>query len=187
MSDKDILENIKNNDDRWIRFFYDDWKAGFLSWLGSKFGIDSNSAAEIFQSSMVTFYENIVSGKVVELKSSLKTYFFAIGKNKGFDFLKAKKKMSGLTMDQFTIYHGMDSEDNYDELEASLQMVQNLLSEIGEPCYPLLKLFYFNKMNWESIAKALGYKNVNSAKNMKYKCVLKMRKIVQGRYPDLNN
>lgn len=180
MTDKELLEKIKANDDAWIRYFYDNWKGGFVSWLGKQLNIDNDNAGEIFQITMVTFYENMISGKVESFSSSLKTYFFAIGKNKAFDFLKAKKKRAGLSIDQYIIYNGLvDDNDSHEKHEASLQLIHELLNELGEPCYPLLQLFYFQKLSWGLIAEKLGYKNENSAKNMKYKCILKMKDIIK--------
>ena len=62
-----------------------------------------------------------------------------------------------------------------EEKELKLQLVAKGLEKLGEPCKTLLELFYFNNMSMDEIASQLSYKNRATAKNLKYKCLGRLR------------
>jgi RNA polymerase sigma-70 factor (ECF subfamily) len=58
-------------------------------------------------------------------------------------------------------------------------LISTTLSKIGDPCYRLLELFYFVQKTMEEISVELGYKNPETTKNQKYKCMERLRKMVE--------
>ncbi len=53
------------------------------------------------------------------------------------------------------------------------------LDKLGEPGRTILELYYYHGKSMEEIAKMLHYKNSATAKNLKYKCLLRLKKICQ--------
>jgi hypothetical protein len=51
---------------------------------------------------------------------------------------------------------------------------------LGEPCHELLGFYYFGRKTMEEISTIMGYKNPDTAKNQKYKCMERLRKMVFG-------
>jgi len=49
---------------------------------------------------------------------------------------------------------------------------------LGEPGRTILELYYYHGKNMEEIAELLQYKNSATAKNLKYKSLLRLKKIV---------
>jgi DNA-directed RNA polymerase specialized sigma24 family protein len=58
-------------------------------------------------------------------------------------------------------------------------MLETALQELGEPCKTLLVYSYYKNYSTEEIANALNYKSTDSAKTQKYKCLVRLKKIVQ--------
>jgi RNA polymerase sigma-70 factor (ECF subfamily) len=176
---REILKKIQERDDSWINDCYREFKGPFVAWVRKKFLVSTETAEEIFQSSLVTLYENVVNGKLTTFTSSVKTYLFAIGKNKGFDFTRRSNKHKDLSVAEFTLAGGILNDDMADDpFEKKLSILSEALQQIGDPCRTLFRLFYFENRSWAEIASMLGYSTDNSAKNMKYKCMDKIRVIV---------
>ena len=55
------------------------------------------------------------------------------------------------------------------------EYIDQKMKELGEPCYSLLKLFYYNGYSFEAIAREIRSKNANVVKSTKIKmyCLLK--------------
>ena len=51
------------------------------------------------------------------------------------------------------------------------------INSLGEPCKSLLEAFYLKKKNMQEIATVFGYTNAENAKNQKYKCLMRLKKI----------
>jgi hypothetical protein len=48
---------------------------------------------------------------------------------------------------------------------------------LGEPCRGIIKDFYVDHLNMIEIADKYGYTNADNAKNQKYKCLQRLKKI----------
>jgi hypothetical protein len=61
-------------------------------------------------------------------------------------------------------------------------MMEKALASIGEPCKSLLEAFYLQKRNMSEIAGNFGYTNADNAKNQKYKCLMRLKKLFFSEY-----
>lgn len=179
--DQQLLEKIKDGDDKGILELYRLYRNSFIQWAQQNYKIDEESATDAFQDAMVSLHNNVVKGKLFELTSSLKTYLYAIGKN------IIRKKFSKMNV---------SSEQGDDEIADTLtieitdsialnerqQLVSSLLNSIGEPCRTILRLFYFKGFSMDSIAQRMEYKNENVAKTQKLRCISTLKKMVRDRY-----
>ena len=57
--------------------------------------------------------------------------------------------------------------------------VREIISSMGDPCKRILELFYFNKLPNEEIAEIMGYNNAKTVKNLKYKCIQRIKKLIE--------
>lgn len=63
------------------------------------------------------------------------------------------------------------------EKEKQLKKLEYIVSSLGEKCKSIFDLFYYKMLDMTSIAKKLGYKNVQTAKVQKYKCMERARNL----------
>jgi len=175
MIDKSILEKIQKGDMSALADIYSEYRMEFISWLKKNYSCDDESAQDIYQASMLSLYENILLKKLTDLSSSLKTYLFGIGKNKARELQRLHSKEIKLK-ELYSIEDHSDEEDK--ELkEKNINSLAEALEKLGDPCRKLLKLFYFQQKALDEITELLKYKNTETTKNIKYKCILRLRKI----------
>lgn len=179
--DQQLLEKIKEGDDKGMLELYRLYRDSFIQWAQQSYKIDEESATDAFQDAMVSLHNNVVKGKLFELTSSLKTYLYAIGKN----IIRKKFNKMSLSSEQ--------EEDNIADtlateiidsiaLSERQQLVSSLLNSIGEPCRTILRLFYFKGFAMDAIAQRMEYKNENVAKTQKLRCISTLKKMVRDRY-----
>lgn len=184
MDDQLVLEKIRNGDKQQLSAIYDNYRLEFIGWITHNYRCSEEEAKEIFQLAIVTFYENVVSKKLERLDCSVKTYLFAIGKYKWMEQSKKSQKLQyGLENDIFNIG---ESDDRNDEKEQQLKLVEHCLLHLGEPAKTILELYYYHGMSMEEIARKLKYKNADTAKNLKYKSLMKLKKIFQDQSTNVN-
>ena len=78
-----------------------------------------------------------------------------------------------------------DAESDADEHERrnlELTMMEKAISTVGEPCKSLLEAFYMQKRSMQEIASSFGYTNADNAKNQKYKCLMRLKKLFFTQY-----
>jgi hypothetical protein len=55
--------------------------------------------------------------------------------------------------------------------------METSMNNLGEPCKSLLEAYYLQKKNMVEIATEFGYTNADNAKNQKYKCLMRLKKL----------
>ncbi len=186
-TEQGMIQAICGGDQKILAQIYQQHREEFMQWLIKNYRCELGVAKDIYQVSVVVFYDNIVSGKLVQLSSSVKSYLFAIGKNKMREYLRQRQKVNfqtdSLLFDQL---EHKDEGDEKIEQEKVYEAIEHGLKELGEPCKSLLEAFYYYRMGMDAICERLGYSNSNSAKVAKYKCLGRLRKRVGGENGSLN-
>ena len=89
----ELFEGLKAGNEGSIINVYDLYRSEFIHWCTTNYSTDEESAADIFQDTVIAFYYNIRNGLLRELSSSVKTYLFAIGKNLALKKIRKEAKM----------------------------------------------------------------------------------------------
>jgi RNA polymerase sigma factor (sigma-70 family) len=179
--DQQLLEKIKEGNDKGILELYRLYRDSFIHWAQQNYKIDEETAADVFQDTMVALHNNVAKGKLFELSSSLKTYLYAIGKNIIRKKLNKMEVISDQQEEQIADTLTIEIVDNI-ALNERQQLVSSLLNTVGEPCRTILRLFYFKGFSMEAIARHLEYKNENVAKTQKLRCITTLKKMLRDRY-----
>ncbi len=178
--DDDPITRIKTGDRKYLRSLYDENRDAFVQWVKGQYGTDQDLAMEIYQSAFTALYYNVREGKITELKSQLKTYLFAIGRNQLRDRYKLEKKYIDVP-ENFASHVEADHNvmDKYDRHHLKTK-VGRLLDKIGEPCRTVLRLYYYNHYSMEAIAAHMNYKTEQVAAKRKFLCLKQLREMMPG-------
>lgn len=170
-----IINEIKSGNRKTLENIYTMYRKSFIDWSIRAFRISTEEALDIYQQTILAFYENIVCGKLSQVKGNLRTYLFAIGKNKVYELHRYQGKVRNLG-DQLPDREETSGEDP-ECSERLLSLSKECLVLLGNPCREVLESYYYHKNSMKDIAARLGYKNEQTAKNQKYKCLARLREI----------
>ena len=181
MSENDVIARIKSGDDNLLSAIYTDHRQEFTAWLMKNYSCTVDEAKEVYQLSIVIFYENILSGRLTHMTSTIKSYLFAIGKNKMLEYKKYGNRFVNDVDGNLGTQMEDESKTEKQEKEITFTIVEECLHLLGDPCQSLLDLYYYHKKTMTEIAEQLGYKNTDTAKNQKYKCMKRLKKLFEER------
>ena len=176
MDEAVIIKEIKNGNNDQLSMIYREHRSEFIAWITSNYSCSRDEARDVYQVSILALHENILNNRLQQLKSSMKTYLFAIGKNKFLEFKKSNARITN-DADPATIQLEEVTSWEHEENEKNLQVSEKSLEKLGDPCRSLLELYYFHGMSMEEISEKLNYKNSATTKNLKCKCMARLRKI----------
>lgn len=169
-----ILDKLRNGDDSPIFDLYKLYRDEFIVWSKSTYKTTEEQAKDAFQEAVLDFHQNVISGHLTELSSTIKTYLFQIGKHK---LLNIQKKESRMTYHEalHLIKNGeMESFMEEENKAYSQEQISKAIEKLPEDCQKVLKLFYFNEYDMESIAREMNYKNADTAKAKKSLCMKRL-------------
>ncbi len=148
-------------------------RAEFIAWMQTHYSCSAEEARDIYQETMITFGDKMNTGQANHLQSSTKTCIYGIAKNKYKEYRRRNRPHAEL-LDEFRNLSEEERQDDADFAQ-KMKLVTKCLAELGEPGKSILELFYYHGMSIEDIRKHLGYKNIATTKNMKYKCLVRLR------------
>ena len=134
-------------------------------------------AKDVYQEAIIVFYENVQT-KGFNLTCKIRTYLYSVSRN---IWLKELKKRLPHTKDLNDHKHFVDINRDFDkneEKQKRLDKIKDALEQIGEPCNSILTYFFYNRLTMDEIATKMGYTNAANAKNQKYKCFKRLKKLV---------
>jgi RNA polymerase sigma factor (sigma-70 family) len=180
MTDSELLQLIRASDPKGLDSLYKTFRQEFIQWIIKFSRCSREDAQEYYQAAVIILYDNIHAGKLDQLNSSLKTYLFGVGKNLAWNSYRQELRKQKAGAEFYLMNHVQ--EDTLLEInpkEINLELIGACLEKLGDPCHQLLDLYYYKKKSMDEIAEKLDYKNTDTAKNQKYKCMERLRKMVE--------
>jgi len=173
------LQALLKNEQEVLGQLYTAYREPFLQWALKHYACSIEEAKDAYQHSILVFYEKLRQEQLTVLKSSIKTYLFAIGKNHLRERFRYRQKHTSNEL--VLLQHGEQfdvsmTNDTTDEDSEKIAKMQAILGQLGSKCQQILRLFYYEKKGMEEIAAKLSYSSTGSAKNQKYKCLEQVRK-----------
>ena len=141
----------------------------------------AQEAKDIFQEAMIVLLEKARSGNF-ELNCQIKTYVYSVSRR---IWLKRLQQYNRYTNEiESTIGTVAVDEDveEYEKKDQEFAMMEKAIGSLGEPCKSLIEAFYIQKRNMQDIASQFGYTNADNAKNQKYKCLMRLKKLFFAQY-----
>lgn len=173
--DQQWIQSLKNGQKETLDVIYLQYKEGFLD-FANRYPITVDDGLDIYQDSIIVLYENILRGKLDQLKSSIKTYLYAVGKYKIFARLKVESQHEALQGDELI-------EDmtllEIETAEERLKLLQQAYLHLGPRCQEVLKLFYYEGLKLEDIKDRLSYDSKNTVKSQKSRCLKQLKDLIQ--------
>ncbi len=145
----------------------------------------ADDAKDIFQEAMIVLYEKVRSGSF-ELNCLIKTYVYSVSKRLWLKRLQQLNRYSPPIDDLESPVPVDEDMEDHEKRDAEFEMMNKAISSLGEPCKSLLEAYYLQKQNMQVIAANFGYTNADNAKNQKYKCLMRLKKIFFSHYKNEN-
>lgn len=175
-----LLRGLAENDTKAIETIYKDNFKMVQAFIINNSG-SYDDARDIFQEAMITLYEKAKSESFV-LTSQIKTYLYSVCRRL---WLKRLQQMGRYVAQSEMLEETIAVEDDialHDKRNADFAIMDRAMNSLGEPCKSLLESYYLQKKGMNEIAADFGYTNADNAKNQKYKCLMRLKKLFFSQY-----
>lgn len=184
-AEKELLVGLANSDKKAIETIYRENFNSVQMLIINNNG-SADDAKDIFQEAMIVLYEKVRSGSF-ELNCQLKTFLYSVSRRLWLKRLQQQNRYSapGDSMEQVIAVE--EDLEAHEQRNAEFEMMEQAINHLGEPCKSLLEAYYLQKQNMQVIAASFGYTNADNAKNQKYKCLMRLKKIFFAQYKNGNS
>ena len=174
-ADKQIIAAIKHGDQQVFNNLYTRCRNPFYGYIRKNFHKSNDYVADLYQDSCLALWKNIQNDRLTpeKLTCTLVTYLNCIGR---YTLITRDRRIKELLSDKIrSSFNSIDDEEALrNEIERD-EVIQDTVNKMGEPCSSLLDKFYWEKLSGEEIAEQMNYKNSDTVKTQKYKCMQKLK------------
>jgi RNA polymerase sigma factor (sigma-70 family) len=180
LNEQALLKGLAQNDSRAVEALYKNHFSMIQHFVTNNNG-SFDDARDIFQEAMITLYEKVQLDNFA-LTCQIKTYLFSICKNLWLKRLQQMGKYSAPLSAQEETISVEEDLDRFEKKDVAFAIMDRSLNSLGEPCKSLLEGYYLNKKGMQELASQFGYTNADNAKNQKYKCLMRLKKLFFAQY-----
>jgi RNA polymerase sigma factor (sigma-70 family) len=179
-TDDALIAAIRSGDERALAHLYR------LHWpMVSHFVLQNSGteddAQDVYQEGVMVFYEKVRDGSL-ELSCQIKTYLYAVCRRLWLKRLTSKSRFGVRLLEDEEHGPNLNTGAEEDLLAAEEQdrrfdTMSEALNQLGEPCRSLIEGFYLLDKSMQDLTAEFGYTNADNAKNQKYKCLVRLKKL----------
>jgi RNA polymerase sigma factor (sigma-70 family) len=173
--EKELLKGLAKSDKKAAETIYKEHYNMVQALIINNNG-SADDARDIFQETMIVLYEKALSG-VFELNCQLKTYIYSVSRRLWLKRLHQLQKYGGQVENMVETVPVDEDLEQHEQRNEQYTAMENSMLNLGEPCKSLLEAYYLQKRNMTDIAGSFGYTNADNAKNQKYKCLNRLKKL----------
>ena len=170
-----LVEGLKSGDSESLKVIYNNYypviKSLVLRNNGSEY-----EAKDVFQESVILLFEKLQSPDF-KLTCSVKTFIYAVSRRLWLKRWNEHKIKVYDTQFEAEPAFMNDLLRAYEDHDKAIMKMHKAIEELGEPCATILRDFYLDEMSMNEIAEKFGYTNAENAKNQKYKCLQRLKKM----------
>lgn len=179
-NEQDLIKGLAAKDSASIEIIYKNNFSVIQALILSNNG-NADDARDIFQEALLVLYEKVRSG-TFDLNCLIRTYLYSVARRLWLKRLKQLQQFSGDSGISEEIAAVEDDVTLHKEKQADFNRMLQSLEKLGEPCKSLIKACYIEKKSMGEIATEFGYTNADNAKNQKYKCLTRLKKLFFTQY-----
>ena len=150
-------------DERLLGRFMQEQRRKNIAFMTKRYSMSNDDAEDVYQDACIALFKNIKDGKLVELTSTLSTYFTKICVS--ID----DRQYSSENVD-FLL--GMNEESISSEQQEAMA---NIVNHMPPPCDIILWSFYYENMSMAEIALLINFNVAYSVKAKKSQCMTKLK------------
>lgn len=178
-----LLVAIRQGNRKVLEEQYEVYRTAFLDWGQRRYQCEREALVDVYQEAFIVLYQNLVSGKLDEMSCSIRTYIFSVAKNLLFKQFRRNTRTDTTQGDE--LYLLADEDLNIEEewvLTDQQKSLRNAIQSMGKVCQELITLYYYHGLDQESIMQRMQYKNTQTVKSQKVRCMRQLEKLAKSKF-----
>ena len=180
INELELLEGLARNDRKAVETLYKMNYSMVQAFILNNNGT-TDDARDIFQEAMIVLFEKAKDGSLA-LNCQIKTYVYSVCRRLWLKRLQQLQRFGTPVECMEEIIPVEEELEDHDRKNEAFGVMEKALNHLGEPCKSLLEAYYIQKKQMFEIADSFGYTNADNAKNQKYKCLMRLKKLFFAQY-----
>lgn len=175
--ESELISAISQSNAKSLKPVYEEHQKAFMQFL-KNYNIQSHQAKEIFHDSLLAMHKQAISGKLDTVNSSFKTYLFAIGKYKAFNYHRKQKKDKALEL-KIDLPDDVQVPEEDENISIYQEQLYKHFKNLGKSCQKMLINFYYKQLSIKDIQVLEAYESENAVRSQKSRCLKQLKTMMK--------
>lgn len=178
--DRELLLGLAKGEDKSLEIIYSENFPVVLRMILQHNGSEDD-AKDIFQEAIIVLYEKVQNNDFT-LSSRLKTFLYSVCRHLWLKKVQRTYGLYSLSPELEEVIPATEELEAHQAKDQEFRIMEGAMGSIGQPCQAILEDYYLHKRSMQEIAEKFGYTNAENAKNQKYKCLMRLKKLFFDQY-----
>ncbi|MBO9727628.1 MAG: sigma-70 family RNA polymerase sigma factor [Chitinophaga sp.] len=178
--DRELLLGLAKGEDKSLEIIYSENFPVVLRMILQHNGSEDD-AKDVFQEAIIVLYEKVQKNDFT-LSSRLKTFLYSVCRHLWLKKVQRTYGLYTLSPELEEVIPATEELEEHYAKDQEFRIMEGAMSSIGQPCQTILEDYYLHKKSMQEIAEKFGYTNAENAKNQKYKCLMRLKKLFFDQY-----
>jgi RNA polymerase sigma factor (sigma-70 family) len=171
-----VMRALREGHEDALERIYLRYREDFFRWAGRRFKGNRQDFEDAWQETVVVFFEQVRSGYLVEIRTSVRAFLFVVGYR---ILLKKQRKTKWMfwkeEIDDATA--GVEwPEEQY--MPEEREKLAASMAALSDPCREILILRYYEEMGIPEIQARLGYNSANTTSATLSRCLKRLKELL---------
>ena len=177
MTDQEIITLLQGRDENALKLVYKEHYRKVVGYIVGRHSVSYIEGKDIFQDTVLALWVNAAKPDF-KLTCKLSTYLISIARNVALKWIEKRDRLVLVDDHQAGISAYNTTQDTSDQT----RIIEECISQLPAACQKVMRLFYFDELSNDQIAKVLNYKNADTVKTSKCKCLMKLKELMRSKY-----
>lgn len=179
-TESQLYQAIKQGNYQALEKVYILFREDFFKWASGRYSANRHDLEDVWQETIIAFFENVKNGKLQVLNSKMNTYLFSIGKNILLNKLRKTQRVDlpgmipELSEQDQEVFYYTDSREEETLLKVHFE-------KLGAKCKELLIQRYYLGHTIDNIRIASGLNNNNVVSASLSRCLNQLKDLFKNK------
>jgi len=170
LSDKELINAIQKGQIWASEHLYDQHRRSFLSWGYSYFKATPNDIEDAWQEAVVKFFEKVISGEIISLQCTIRTYLFALGGHKLKQYYRKTKRITWGD-EAIKMLSKMSEPEIEDIWKEERPLLRKAVELLNPRCRDILLLRIYEERSIAELQEIFKYASKNAVSVTLHNCI----------------
>ena len=174
-----LIQAVLSGKGHALEDLYAQHRSSFFRWAGRRFVANRQDLEDAWQDAITAFYQQVISGKLVHLRSDVRTWLFAVGYKRLLNqHRKVKRLLWKDPTDKALALYNDDPGPRFDH-SIQQEQLQAAMNQLSAQCRELLVQRYFQEQSIQEIQEAWDFNSANTTSSTLSRCLSRLKELLK--------
>ena len=173
-----LIDDVKSGNSELLTQIYLKYRNDFFRFIRKGNNFSKEQIEDAFIDAILILRLNILSNRIINQNSSVKTYLFAIGRNLLMEEYRRESRFSTIEFDRLISESIVEVDEGQDYQD--IKRMRDAIEQLSPGCRKILTHLYFHGWSYQDLKEEFNHLSLEGLRVRRVKCIKQLQRIFHG-------